>query len=100
MRLRRSPDPWRHHPLERVWCSIRSGLLLRWSELHISRLRRSGPTDTGVTGCQGLESAPQSQRRSNTYITNTAERAMVVHSSASATNGIAPNNIVLVALRK
>jgi hypothetical protein len=25
---------------------------------------------------------------------------MVVHSSASTTNGIAPNNIVLVALRK
>src|SRR5829696_1909938 len=25
MRPRRSPDPWRHHPLERVWCSIRSG---------------------------------------------------------------------------
>ena len=51
MRLRRSPDPWRHHPLERVWCiSIRSWLLLRWSELHISRLsslcphRRTPPT--------------------------------------------------------
>jgi hypothetical protein len=39
MRPRRSPDPWPHHPLERVWCSIRSGLLLRWLELHISRLR-------------------------------------------------------------
>src|SRR5215203_3876570 len=38
MRPRRSPDPWRHHPLERVWCSIRSGLLLRWTELRISRL--------------------------------------------------------------
>jgi len=25
--------------LERVWCSIRSGLLPRWTELHISRLR-------------------------------------------------------------
>jgi UDPglucose 6-dehydrogenase len=25
--------------LERVWCSIRSGLLLRRPELHISRLR-------------------------------------------------------------
>src|SRR5829696_3216155 len=39
MRPRRSPDPSRHHPLERVWCSIRSGLLLRWIELHIRRLR-------------------------------------------------------------
>src|SRR5215211_4699836 len=39
MRPRRSPDPWPHHPLERVWCSIRSGLLLRWLELHINRLR-------------------------------------------------------------
>src|SRR5215216_6518684 len=39
MRLRRSPDPSLHHPLERVWCSIRSGLLLRWPELHITRLR-------------------------------------------------------------
>src|SRR5215213_3116452 len=43
MRPRRSPDPWRHHPLERVWCSIRSGLLLRWTELRISRLRVLGP---------------------------------------------------------
>src|SRR5215213_8610451 len=33
----------RHHPLERVWCSIRSGLLLCWPELHISRLRSSLP---------------------------------------------------------
>src|SRR5215218_879167 len=41
MRPRRSPDPWPHHPLERVWCSIRSGLLLRWLELHINRLRTS-----------------------------------------------------------
>src|SRR5215218_7633812 len=32
-------DPWRHHPLERVWCSIRPGLLHRWTELRISRLR-------------------------------------------------------------
>src|SRR5829696_4043415 len=47
MRPRRSPDPWRHHPLERVWCSIRSGLLLRWTELRISRLRSSlGPRPT------------------------------------------------------
>src|SRR5215217_3812485 len=41
MRPRRSPDPWPHHPLERVWCSIRSGLFLRWLELHINRLRTS-----------------------------------------------------------
>ena len=35
----------RHHPLERVWCiSIRSGLLLRWPELHITRLRASSRT--------------------------------------------------------
>src|SRR5215211_8649996 len=47
MRPRRSPDPWRHHPLERVWCSIRSGLLLRWIELHIRRLSSSlGPRPT------------------------------------------------------
>src|SRR5215204_4103512 len=34
-----SRSTMRHHPLERVWCSIRSGLLFRWPELHITRLR-------------------------------------------------------------
>ena len=34
------------------------------------------------------------------YITNTTNTATVVHSIASTTNGIAPNNIALVALRK
>jgi hypothetical protein len=63
-------------------------------------LSRGGQTDSAVAGCQGLESAPQSQRRSNMYITNTAERATIIHSIASTTNGIAPNNIALVALRK
>src|SRR5215203_1718288 len=39
-----SRSTMRHHPLERVWCiSIRSGLLLRWPELHITRLRSSPP---------------------------------------------------------
>jgi site-specific DNA recombinase len=40
MRPRRTRDPSRHHPLERVWCiSIRSWLLLRTSQLRIRRLR-------------------------------------------------------------
>ena len=33
-----------HHPLERVWCSIRSGLLLCRPELHISRLNAPNKT--------------------------------------------------------
>jgi len=39
MRPGRSPDPSRHHPLERVWCSIRSGLFLHVPQLLIKRLR-------------------------------------------------------------
>src|SRR5215218_4682080 len=61
MRPRRSPDPWPHHPLERVWCSIRSGLFLRWPELHINRLR-PWPSQPITLLCSDTERRTHAQR--------------------------------------
>ena len=61
--------------------------------------RRSGPTDRGFAGCEGLESSPHSQRRASMYITNTVDTAMVDPSTANKTNSIACHT-PFVALRK
>jgi hypothetical protein len=45
--------------LERVWCiSIRSGLLLRWIELHITRLREGGVLE-GIEAAARREEKPR-----------------------------------------
>jgi hypothetical protein len=61
--------------------------------------RRGGPTNTGVAGCEGLGSFPQSQRRTSAFITNTADTAMADPSTANNTNDIARHS-PYVALRK
>src|SRR5215210_260038 len=62
-----SRSTMRHHPLERVWCSIKSGLLLCCPELHISRLRGGEGEQkcVGTTPQRGLRraSSPPTQTK-------------------------------------
>ena len=48
---------------ERVWCSIRSGLLLSWLELHISRLSATAPKVISTFPRNGREVGPAANIR-------------------------------------
>src|SRR5215216_893077 len=101
MRLRRSPDPSLHHPLERVWCSIRSGLLLRWPELHITRLRSThDPIDflrefsdsAAIVGC--LFGARRSAQQSHTFFRRAPKRHLPPYIRGYPSSGLCLWHIV------